>query len=411
MIGGRDDSPPDNVHYSPYVEIYTPGYGFRTLTGAYIDTFNITSLYPRSWLTSNGTIWTSSDGTGLVYSIDPSGSGSVTQIGGMPTGISWDKPAIMYAPDRVLLIGNDGSAWVMDLSGDAPVYARTQDVGADRAWANLTVLPDGRVMISGGSAVQNQLIGVDTTVKIWDPDTGEWTVGADAAVARLYHSTAILLPDGTVLTLGGGAPGPLANLNGEIYSPDYLFNDGGVAAERPVIVHAPGELKVGQDFEVEVTGPAEIQTLALMKFGSVTHSIDVSSQRIELPFTVEPDGNLSVDLPDNANVLTPGYWMLFAIDSTGSVSVASTIKIDSEVPFYMPSQLPLDLGVELKTTGHAAFDLYEDSFTLTPNANDKVGSVMSEKRIDLSKPFDLSFRDQRRRQRRRRRRHGIRAAQ
>ena len=80
MIGGRDDSPPDDIHYSPYAEIYTPGYGFRTLTGAYIDTFNITSLYPRSWLTSNGDIWTSSDGTGLVYAINTEGSGSVEQI-------------------------------------------------------------------------------------------------------------------------------------------------------------------------------------------------------------------------------------------------------------------------------------------------------------------------------------------
>jgi hypothetical protein len=34
---------------------------------------------------------------------------------------------------------------------------------------------------------------------------------------RLYHSTALLLPDGSVLTAGGGAPGPVKNLNAEIY--------------------------------------------------------------------------------------------------------------------------------------------------------------------------------------------------
>jgi hypothetical protein len=391
MIGGRDDSPPDDIHYSPYVEVYTPGYGFRTLTGAYIDTFNITSLYPRSWLTSSGTIWTSSDGTGLVYSINTSGSGSVEQVGAMPTAISWDKPAVMYAPDRVLLVGNDGSAWIMDLSGAAPTYERTEDVGTGRIWANLTVLPDGRVMISGGSKVYNELVGVSTMVKIWDPDTGQWTEEADAGVARLYHSTAILLPDGTVLTLGGGAPGPLLNLNGEIYSPDYLFDGGDQAVVRPVITEGPDVLDVGEDFTLEVSSAASIDTLALMKFGSVTHSIDVSSQRIELPFTVAADGSLLVDLPDNPNVLTPGYWMLFAIDSNGTPSIAATIKIESEVPYDMPSLLPLEAGVDFETTGAAAYDLYDDSYTLTPDAALKAGSVMSEKRLDFTKPFELSF--------------------
>src|ERR1700745_979938 len=102
LIGGRDDNP-DLTHYSAYAEVYTPGYGFHTLTGAYIDTLNITALYPRSWLTSNGAVWTSSDGTGLVYAIDPTGVGSVEQIGYMPTPISWSMPSIMYAQDEVLL--------------------------------------------------------------------------------------------------------------------------------------------------------------------------------------------------------------------------------------------------------------------------------------------------------------------
>ena len=68
----------------------------------------------------------------------------------------------------------------------------------------------------------NQLTGVAYQVEIWDPATGHWTAGASAAVPRLYHSNALLLTDATVLTGGGGAPGPLANLNAEIYYPPYL---------------------------------------------------------------------------------------------------------------------------------------------------------------------------------------------
>ncbi len=391
MIGGRDGSPPPDFKNSPYPEIYTAGYGFRTLTGAYIDDLNSAALYPRSWLTSKGDIWTITEGTGQVYSINTEGSGSVEHLGGLPAPMSWLVPAVMYAPDKVLMVSDNGTAWILDMSGDVPVWEQTGDVGANRKWANLTVLPDGRVMISGGSAVDNQLIDVATTVEIWDPATGDWSIEADAAVPRLYHSGAILLATGQVLTLAGGAPGPVANLNAEMYSPDYLFDAGGVDAERPVIVDAPDVLSVGDDFQIEVEGDNPITTLALMKFGSVTHSFDVSSQRIELAFTVGPDGKLVVELPDNPNVLTSGYWMLFAIDSSGSISVAPTIKIESEVPFDQPSQLPLDLGVKMNTTGAAAYDLYDDSYALTPNAAVKAGAAMSAQMVDLSKAFSITF--------------------
>ena len=64
----------------------------------------------------------------------------------------------MFAPDKVLLIGSDGSAWIMDMSGPTPVFQRTDYPTGGRIWSNLVVLPDGRVMISGGSAVDNDLL-------------------------------------------------------------------------------------------------------------------------------------------------------------------------------------------------------------------------------------------------------------
>jgi hypothetical protein len=224
LLGGRDDNPDFN-HRSAYAEVYTPGYGFHALTGAYIDTFNnpADALYPRSWLTSHGTVWTS-DSAG-IYSIDPTGVGSVQLIGQAPTAISWTMPSIMFAPDKVLLIGRDGSAWIMDMSGSTPVFQRTDSPTGGRIWSNLVDLPDGRVMISGGSSQDAQagpitLDGMNYTTEIWDPSTGHWTTEADDAIPRLYHSTTILLADGSVLSLGGGVPGPVTNLNGEIFKPD-----------------------------------------------------------------------------------------------------------------------------------------------------------------------------------------------
>ena len=326
ILGGKDGA---GVGVSS-PEIYTPGVGWRTLTGANIAEFAQHPLYPRTWQASNGTVITvATDGSGNIYAINPTGNGQVSVIGQTPIAFNFNEPAIMFAPDRCLILGQDGSVWVMDISGPAPVFTRTGSLGTDRIWSNLTVLPDGRVMVSGGSAVDNQLTGVDYTVAIWDPSTGVWTsTGADAAVARLYHSNAVLLPDATILNLGGGAPGPLINLNGQIYTPGYLFDAGGVPAVRPVIQQAPIELRPGQKFTVRVDNPANIRTLALMPFGSSTHSFDVTARRIELPFSVQADGSLSAMLPNNSALVPPGDWMLFAIGNNGTPSIASTILVD-----------------------------------------------------------------------------------
>ena len=71
----------------------------------------------------------------------------------------------------------------------------TQSLSAKRVWASLTVLPDGKVLATGGSGVGDKLVDVTNYAEIWDPQTGHWTHGAEGSRARLYHSVALLLPD------------------------------------------------------------------------------------------------------------------------------------------------------------------------------------------------------------------------
>ena len=324
ILGGRNF----DGNGAAYPEIFTPGSGWRTLTGAYVsDFYNYDALYPRAWQSSNGKVITfDTNASGNVYAINPSGNGQVSVVGHTPQIFDVDEPAIMYAQDHCLILGSDGSVWLMDISGPNPVFTQTGSLAPDRIWSNLTVLPDGRVMVSGGSQVNNQLTGVDYTVAIWDPSTGLWTsTGANAAEPRLYHSTAILLPDDTILSLGGGAPGPLTNLNGEIYTPGYLFDATGAAAVRPVIQQAPLDLSPGQTFTVRVDNPANIRnTLALMPFGSTTHGLSMTAGPIDPSFSVQADGSLSVTLPA---FVPPGYWMLFAIGNNGTPSIAWTLQV------------------------------------------------------------------------------------
>src|SRR5262249_20659277 len=148
----------------------------------------------------------------------------------------------------------------------------------------------------------------------------------------------------------------------------YLFDANGAPAVRPVIEQAAHDLNPGQTFSVLVDNPANIQTLALMPFGSTTHSFNMTARRIELPFTVQADGSLSATLPANSDVVIPGDWMLFAINKNGTPSVASTIQVHTNNPYYLPAQQALSLGpLQMVSNANAAYEGFDDAYALTPN--------------------------------------------
>ena len=185
----------------------------------------------------------------------------------------------MFDEDKVLTIGSDGSAWITDFSSGTLKFTRTADAGPGRMWGNMTVLADGSVMLSGGSGINYDLATANNTVRIWHPATGTWTEATDQHLPRLYHSTTLLLPDATVLSLGGGAPGPLTNLNGEIYKPGYLFDANGDLATRPKITDAPTDLEQRQEFSIAVDDAASITKLTLIKFGATTHGFNMETRK------------------------------------------------------------------------------------------------------------------------------------
>ena len=84
----------------------------------------------------------------------------------------------------------------------------TQSLSSQRQWVSATILADGKVLATGGSQVDNELIGVNTRAEVWNPTTGQWMQGPLGVKPHLYHSNAILLQDASVLTTGGGALNP-----------------------------------------------------------------------------------------------------------------------------------------------------------------------------------------------------------
>jgi hypothetical protein len=162
----------------------------------------------------------------------------------------------------------------------------------------------------------------------WDPASGQWTTLAAQAVTRQYHSTALLLPDGRVLSSGGGICGTCDQVgylakNAEVFSPPYLFKqDGsGELATRPQITAVPATVNYGSSFQISTPNAASIQKVGLVRLGSQTHSVEMEQRYVAALVYCErrlTDG----DRAANMNTAVPGVYMLFIVDTSGVPSVA-----------------------------------------------------------------------------------------
>ena len=121
----------------------------------------------------------------------------------------------MYTPGKVVKAGSltdktgdpaHAKTYVIDMNQDSPAWRPVADMNFPRTYHVLTLLPDGTVLVTGGSRVKDR--GVDANAvleaEIWSPTLESWTIAAAAQVPRLYHESAVLLPDGRVLSAGSG---------------------------------------------------------------------------------------------------------------------------------------------------------------------------------------------------------------
>ena len=248
--------------------------------------------------------------------------------------------AVMYRPGKILKTGtsNDPSptstpssatAYVLDMTQASPAWTQISSMNFARSYHTLVLLPDGNVLVTNGNQTRNYIDGSTAALQaeLWSPSSQTFTLLANMLTPRLYHSTALLLPDGRVLVAGGGrtsdTPGsnPQDTLSAEIYSPPYLFK--GV---RPVISAAPATIQYGTNFSVTTPDAPQIASAALVRLGAVTHAFDQNQRYVPLTFQ-QATGGLTVQSPSSANLAPPGYYMLFIVNSTGVPSVASIVKV------------------------------------------------------------------------------------
>jgi hypothetical protein len=319
-----------------FPEVRTSTGNFRLLSGT--PTAYLGALYPRNFVAPDGNIF----GTRYeeMYRVAPKGTGTITKAGRFTSGnMGASSTAVMFRPGKILQLGggydvNAASplAHVININAATPVVTQVASPAYRRHWGNSTMLPDGRVFVSGGSVADNDPVnGVAYTSELYDPVANTWSQAATAQRMRLYHSSALLLPDATVLTLGGGANGPQLNLNAEIYYPPYLFNPDGTPAARPIIATSPMTVSPGATIAIGTPDPALITRVTLVKTGSVTHSFDMDQRFLELPFTVV-GGEVRASLPANAFETPPGFYMVFVFNDVGVPSEAAMLRINALVP-------------------------------------------------------------------------------
>ena len=294
-------------------------------------------LYPMMLVAPNGLVFNPGPEPQSVF-VNTADNGSLA-AGPESSFLREYGNAVMYDAGKLALIGGvtgepgpTSSVQAIDLNAPVLSWQGRASMTFPRVQHNSIILPDGKVLVTGGTsgAGFNNPEGAVLAAELWDPDTNTWQTLASQAKARLYHSVSVLLPDGRVVSGGGGHP-PYdgeegENFDVEIFSPPYLFQ-----GARPVINNAPSRATWGQTISVSTSSPSSIRKVNLIRATSVTHSTNMDQRLNKLPFTITATG-VTARIPGNPNVAPPGPYMLFVVNQNGVPSVAKMIMVGHADP-------------------------------------------------------------------------------
>ena len=270
---------------------------------------------------------------------NPSTNAVIRNVPGLTASNTRDQAASVLLPpaqhQKVMIMGGGDPATnavaIADLSLATPTYASAAPLHYARMHLNAVVLPDRTVFVSGGSGHSEDMMTAVLQSEIYHPASDAWSVTATATVARLYHSVALLLPDGRVITAGSNPARKNDELRLELFHPPYLFK-----GPRPFIEAVPKELTYGQLIEIHSPQAADIKWVSLIRPSTTTHSCDTGQRLVDVPFRRHGFCHLEANIPNEPSLAPPGWYMLFITDQRGIPSIARWIHLRVPDSLAMP---------------------------------------------------------------------------
>jgi len=248
--------------------------------------------------------------------------------------------AVTYDEGKVMLIGGAdkrlnnptsiNNAYLVDLNGAAPLVTPAAPMNFPRALSNAVTLPNGEVLVIGGNTVAKIFSdeGSVFPAEIYNPATNTWRIVDSISIPRNYHSTALLMKDARVLSAGGGACGAVCaanHLDGQIFSPPYLFDANGDLASRPQLSNVASQISVGN--QITVTASSDTESFSVVRLSGTTHHLNTDQRFLPIDSVNNGDGTFTLTFPANPNVLIVGNYWLYAVNVNGTPSIGETIQV------------------------------------------------------------------------------------
>jgi hypothetical protein len=324
-------------------EIYASTFGWK----AFPPTTSPFPMYANLFLMSDGRIFFSgacygNNANGVtprILSLPAQFSKTITEtpVPGLPASAASNQATSVLLPpaqdQRVMIIGGGmamsggGSDMAVNRvaianpSSATPVYSTAPSLNYPRMHLSAVLLPDRTVLVCNGSGVEEDTSTSMLPAEIYNPATNTWTVDATQSVPRVYHSVALLLPDGSVLSAGGNPQRGVGEMRLEVYSPWYMNT------VRPVIQSAAQSVGYGGILTIQTAQAASIKWVSLIRPSANTHSCDTEQRLVDVPITTRTSTSLTTSVTTNRNLAPPGWYMLFITDATGVPSIASWVQL------------------------------------------------------------------------------------
>jgi hypothetical protein len=338
-------------------EEYTPA------TKMWTPTPNLTRVfptYPALFLMPDGNLFFSGSNAGYgsstigrtpgIWNLNTNG---FTDIPGLKNLNETETSGSLLLPpaqkQRYMIIGGGGIGQslastartaIVDLNQPRPHWTAGPSLPEPTRYPDAVITPDNTVIITGGSRYYRGEFNSDTlTCHLYIPATNRLTPLASPTVGRDYHSEALLLPDGRIVTLGGNplfgdkndtTPGYFQTAI-EIYSPPYLYH-----GSRPQITGGPRQLLRGQAGAYTTSNSKDVSGARLLAPSAFTHVTNVNQRSIEVSVVRRGPHTIVITVPTGAGLVPTQWYMLFVTNSAGTPSVGYWVHVGGPTRLLTP---------------------------------------------------------------------------